>query len=254
MKKGRWLKNSLHLFTKGELSFSDIYNVILARYAAKPTSFRLRGILFSHVDHVFWSAIVDIFINDVYEIRRLNLKAKHTIIDIGAHRGGFTAYVASTLKATVIAYEPHPENYRYLLKVIDTNHLQNVATYEKAIGGESKKGLLLVSPTSSRHRISDIDTQQSLLETVEILSLDDALRNIETVHLLKMDCEGAEIDVLLNTGEATMSKIKAIATETHFPITDPKMQQLKSRLSHFFSTVKYIDQEQNDLGFIYAWN
>ena len=255
MKKGQWLRNSLHLFARKKLSFGDVYNLVLARYAKKPTSFRFSGVFFSHVDHAFWSAIADIFVNDVYETRYLDIQANHTIIDIGAHRGGFVAYIASTSNASVIAYEPHPENYHFLIELINENQFKNITTHKKAIGRETKKGQLLISSASSRHKISNnTDAQEANYETIEILSLDDALHDIDAVYLLKMDCEGAESEILLQASENTITKIKSLAIETHLPITVPEMQQLQAKLTLHFSNIKFIDQEQDNLGFLFAWN
>jgi FkbM family methyltransferase len=197
--------------------------------------------------------IADIFVNQVYRFKDININPKSIVIDIGAHRGAFTAY-AALHSTTVISYEPHPENYKHILELIEINSLKNVIVHNVAIGARAGKGYLFNSPMSSRHHLVDnssIDERDNSLE-INILSLDECLQPFELIDFLKMDCEGAEVDILLNASDKTISKVRCIAAEIHDPITSSKIQELYLRLTCIFKDISLVDQNKDNLGYLYA--
>ena len=119
-------------------------------------------------------------------------------IDVGAHCGGFSIPFESSF-ATIIAIEPLPSNYHALEGNIALNRLQrkvrafNVAAAEARaqarffVDGDEKSSLV---PTERATRIID----------VELRSIDDLLHEAgevaADVRLIKIDVEGAELQVL----------------------------------------------------------
>jgi FkbM family methyltransferase len=257
MSKGIWLKNLFRLYVKRELPLEEALSFGLARFRRKPVSIGIQGIRFENVDHILWSAIADVFVNKVYSPPGMEIQSGNTIVDIGAHRGAFTGYAARQIQSSVLAFEPHPSNFRSLQEFVEINRLLNVEIQPFAIGARTGRAFLYPSAMSSRHTIRGYDpvTGEKLTTKIDVnmLSLDDCLAKLNRVDLLKIDCEGAEVEILLNAQNHTLAKINRIVAEIHHPGSSPKIESLKNHLSNHFSRVTVVSQKTSQLGYIYAW-
>ena len=103
MKKGEWAFNLAGRILQGDLSLAEGLSFGLARIKAKPISVSLKGIKFAQVDHVLWSILADVFVNHVYLPSNFYIRPTDIVIDIGAHRGGFTSFAAQRTSNTVFA-------------------------------------------------------------------------------------------------------------------------------------------------------
>lgn len=140
------------------------------------------------------------------------------IIDIGAHIGSFCIPVAKKFMCSQIyAFEPEPENYELLLKNVKLNGVNNVKPSSLAIAGSAGVVSLFVDPHNSTGHSLTRKTARALevhTTTLERILLDN---HIEQCGLLKIDCEGAEYDILLNANSQTLLRVNNIAMEYHVP-------------------------------------
>lgn len=257
MGKGVWARNLLSLLLKGELSLRDSLSFALARIQPKPLSFEIQGVKYVDVDHILWSTIADVFVNRVYSPVGMKILSDDIVVDIGAHRGGFTGFAARQTANSVFAYEPNEENFSHLEKMVANNNFTNVIARNVAVGGHTGKARLRLSSVSSRHRLETAsgvagDHLNEKNAEVTILSLDDCLADLNAVDLLKLDCEGAEYEILLQAKDETLSKIQKIAAEVHDPPNSLKVNELCRRIKSHFSFIEVKDQEQLGLGYLYA--
>jgi FkbM family methyltransferase len=160
----------------------------------------------------------------------VSLKKGDFVIDIGANIGCFTVLAASLVgdDGQVIAIEPDPETYQQLLSNIQINNLHNVTALNIAVTSENTPITLNVSPNSLYTSIyTEIDDKYLTGKTITVdgrtlTSLIDQLQ-IKEIQLLKMDCEGAEYNILASLDENISCKIKQISMEVHkIPEHDPK--------------------------------
>ncbi len=147
-------------------------------------------------------------------------KNLRVLVDIGAHIGG-TSILAASMGAVVHAYEPDPENYHYLARNVRLNDVK-VQTFKKAVSG--KKGMATLERndintggygfyakgTSLKEGVHEDEVE------VDTVTLHDVLIDLGEVDVLKMDCEGAEYDILLECDPKLFKKIKQISMELHF--------------------------------------
>lgn len=139
------------------------------------------------------------------------------VVDIGAHIGG-TAVLCAKLGAKVYAVEPDPENFELLLENISLNGVEdNVLFQNVAVGGKSGTRSLRKNESNSGGFgfFTAIDKPTSEVE-VQTVTLAEVLEDLEYVDLLKMDCEGAEYEILFEADESLFDKIGQISMEMHF--------------------------------------
>lgn len=139
-----------------------------------------------------------------------------TVIDIGANIGIFSLYAARA-GATVIAYEPMPENYRRLTDNVGRNSLGGpIKSMHQGVAGCTEKRILHVSGTGTGHSLV-IDADASSGVEIDCVSLADVLTSNRIVRcdLLKMDCEGAELEILESASHEVLAAIERIRMEWH---------------------------------------
>ena len=152
-----------------------------------------------------------------YQYASETLLEDWTVLDIGAALGDFTVWSAKQLhKGKVIAVEPFPPSVDLLIKNLQLNDVKNVEVYKGAIAGFSG----LVSLDLSKAEAVKIFTTQSDSPAqfkVNAITLTELFSKyqINKCDYLKMDCEGAEYEILFSTDENTFSKIDRICMEVH---------------------------------------
>ena len=139
------------------------------------------------------------------------------VIDVGAHIGSFTV-AAAARGARVLALEPVPANYALLMENIQLNGLQarvkafNMAVWSSA--GERKMPVADDSTGGSGFYYFKETVPEILVRCVRLGELMDA-EGLTTCDLLKLDCEGAEFEILSMLNLAAWQRIKAIVAEYH---------------------------------------
>lgn len=144
-----------------------------------------------------------------------NLRGGDVVWDIGAHAGLFTLIASDRVdtKGHVYAFEPFPDNVRKLRKHIQLNHVTNCTVVEAAVCDSS--GSKRFDPTvhNSAGHLSD-----SGGISVRTLSLDDFLfsqTGVRPPSVIKIDAEGAEVEVLAGARETMARFSPKILLSTH---------------------------------------
>ncbi len=138
------------------------------------------------------------------------------VIDIGANIGAFSLLAARAGARKVYAFEPNPEVYACLEKNVRENGLDDVVIpCRKAVAGRSGERVLIPVESSPANKTQQ--KEDGRCEPVETISVDDVMRqhDMECVDLLKMDCEGAEYDIIPSLTDSSCAKIKSIRMEYH---------------------------------------
>ncbi len=89
--------------------------------------------------------------------------------------------------------------------------MKNVEAYNEAIGGQTGVLKLASSAGEPLQFQSGSNLSSDQAETVPAVSLADVFARcqIERCDLLKLDCEGAEYDILFNAPDGILQRIKA---------------------------------------------
>lgn len=177
-----------------------------------------------------------------------------TIIDIGAGLGDFTAYAARhSPHGKVLAFEPFPESFALLEQNLQLNDARNVEARPYAVAGAPGKLRLDIG---SEHAVQHTTTAQGAHAIeVQAITLDSILADQAVTHcdLLKMDVEGAEYGILLNTSADTLRRIRRIALEYHDHTPAGTHDRLRDFLrAQGFQVTIQSNPVHNRLGYLYA--
>jgi len=183
---------------------------------------------------------IEIFINKVYE-RFYELKKGDTVIDVGANVGMFTIKASLSVgeKGKVIAIEPVEENFRVLRRNIEYHRCDNVILLNKACGNRKGKSIMLISLLSGTHQLKSVGKDPEFFKKeveVDTDTLDNICKEIgiSRIDFLKIDVEGAEMDVLKGA-EESLNFTRNIAMELHY---DGEGEEVKKFLEERGFTVK----------------
>jgi len=148
-----------------------------------------------------------------------NIDKFQTILDIGANMGSFMLYAAwSNSGAKIYCYEPVPQNFALLTKNIEINSLMNrVIACQYAVADKCGPMdiLLSASPLHSFYKVSSSSGNEH--EKVDCTTLREIIKHhkLEKIDLLKMNCEGAEYEILANCSPDEFERIFNIRLEYH---------------------------------------
>lgn len=140
------------------------------------------------------------------------LKSGETVYDIGANVGVYTLIAAARAgtDGRVHAFEPLPENIRYLRRHLDLNAVKNVTVHECAVS--DRTGTACFSVHGSRMQGALVPEGQLEVETI---TLDECGRKFSQPSALKIDVEGAEMLVLRGGAETIARARPVILLATH---------------------------------------
>ncbi|MCB0209167.1 MAG: FkbM family methyltransferase [Anaerolineae bacterium] len=130
------------------------------------------------------------------------LRPGQVFYDIGANVGFFTAIAAKRVGPTgfVYAFEPVPENAQSIRHNINLNGFSQVTVFEQAVSDKSGVGALFVTHYAGGSTLSTVGKPSDTREVINVslISIDDLVtrRTLLPPSLVKIDVEGAELDVL----------------------------------------------------------
>ena len=204
-------------------------------------------------------------INEVYIVNEYNKllpyitkkpKTAPVIIDIGAQMGVFSIFSSIISKkygkeSKVYAFEPFKDNFKMLQKNIELNKLDNIQSFELGVAGKSGKRQLVVSKENTGgHSLYENHGEKIEIKTITLKQVFED-NKIKECDFLKLDCEGAEYEILFSTPQEILKKIKSITAEYHE--VDDKMNI--NRLREFLekSGFEVIVEKNVGTGMLYAW-
>lgn len=141
------------------------------------------------------------------------------ILDIGAHIGSFSIKLSKLRPDLHIhAFEPSVMNYKQLKKNIKINNCKNIITYNCAISDYDGHGTFDVSSDYDGFCLNDeINLKQIDKETVKVCRLSTVMSQvgIGSCSLIKMDVEGSEEKILMDSGDILKNRCNRIIFEYH---------------------------------------
>jgi FkbM family methyltransferase len=140
------------------------------------------------------------------------LKEDSVCIDAGANIGILSMYMSLTTKNSIYAFEPADTAFECLVR----NKPQGTKVFKAALG--KKIGLeKFVIPSQDDTMCTSIHNKTGIENFAPVLSLDHLFETglFEKIDFLKIDCEGAEKEILEGLSDTNLGKVRKIALEFH---------------------------------------
>jgi FkbM family methyltransferase len=227
---------------------------------SKPAVLRLRdGARFKVRTAMDVWIIIETYLGRDYEQHGFDIQSDWCVIDIGAGLGEFTIAAAKKCgEGIVYAYEPFPESFELLGQNLTLNRVRNVIAHPHAVGSSTEvmhlntaSGVPVLYSTAIDHAQAGED--DVLVETTTLDKIFETC-SIEACDLLKMDCEGAEYDILFHTSVDTLHKIKRICLEYHDGVTEHSHLDLIDFLENQgFTVITNQNPVHKHTGLLFAW-
>lgn len=178
------------------------------------------------------------------------LNSNSIVVDLGSHLGEFSRETSNLFGCKCYAVEALPSLYS---KIIETPLIKKF-NYAISLTNEFVKFGVTDNP---EYNHIDKWSVSNVIETITVegISLETFIQqqHIEAIDLLKVDIEGAEIDLFQSMDDDTISKIKQLTVEFHdfaFPISK-EVEAIKIRLKSLgFTCIVFSRQNNGDVLFI----
>ncbi len=229
---------------------------------SKPGSTRIRarktGLMFTVRGAADVWSVKEAVLDRFYQRYGFDFEPAWTVLDIGAGLGEFTLLAArADQRNRVYAFEPHAGSFALLQENVTRNGLVNIVAVNDALSSRTGPLMLDVSNSEPVHQQSRRDEGSGgpQRHVVKSVSLGDLLNTYEldVVDLVKLDCEGAEYDILLNAPAWVLDRIHRIVLEYHDEFTPHVHGDLVRFLEHAgFSVETFPNPVHPDLGYLRA--
>jgi len=150
-----------------------------------------------------------------------HVKPGHICYDIGGYRGYISGVMALAGALKVFAFEPLPANQKAIRRVCELNPQLLINIIAVALGSTDGPGLLKVMSDPSMGKLANSSFQPEAMALGEIpvavRQIDSLLQNCEILppNVVKIDVEGAELDVLSGAVETLRMSRPTIFLEAH---------------------------------------
>ena len=197
-------------------------------------------------------ALTHVWVIQEYSNSDFDIHDNDIVIDVGAHIGLFALFASQSCKrGKIFCFEPIKENYELLVENINSNKIKNIIPFNFAVSNTSDSVKIFLNDDYSGHSMF-LETNNFI--TVKSKSLHDIFseNNIQECNFLKLDCEGAEYEIINSLSSEFLNKIKKSAIEYHLADTHPELlQQLIKKLRKLSFTVNTRSLFP-DIGFLFA--
>lgn len=187
---------------------------------------RIGDVRFRRSYPAFETVLAEIFYHEVYNFSFLH--GNWVVIDVGANAGAASLWMASRLNVRrVYAFEPVGPTYALLIENIELNPSlkDKIEAYRNGLGGTTQTLRVPfhrdhITSVSSRGTFDACFKPESL-ETIDIVCASSALEPIflscgQDRVFLKLDCEGAEYEILPCLATAgLLRRVEALIVEWH---------------------------------------
>lgn len=233
-------------------TLKDIRKVITKKYSNESYlySCKLGGIDFKFYDFIF-SGVTEYMPNEIddYNFDSIDFKDGDVVIDIGGNIGTVSIYLAKKYPfLKIYAFEPVKQNYENFLKNIELNNINKdiIKVFNLAIT-KDRRDVILTSPfyNSGASNIYDNYSNGIVLNndiSIKSITFDDIFsnNNISKCKLLKIDCEGAEYEILYSANVENLKNCEYMRAEFH-----GKKSKQKDLYNHCNKFIKNIDVMYN---------
>jgi len=165
------------------------------------------------------TTLFEVFVDEDYRFGE-NTTEKINIIDIGANVGYFSLYITKKFpNARIFSFEPFPDTFKRLNEHLTMNNAKNVTPYNLAVSDFEGTSKFYSFEWTGCNTMIDGEFDESLSKVTEVNCVKfDKLRELTGAaefDYAKIDCEGSEYPMLLNSTDEAIRSIRRYIIEVH---------------------------------------
>ena len=210
----RW-RNRLRYVLAAPFVYRNWWDVFRAKNRSKPTVLVLRnGIKYLIRRHTTDLAIINeaSILNPYLAPGYLTVPPNGTVVDVGANIGDFTMQASRLCPdGLVYAIEPMAANCDSMRQQVELNQAGNVRIVQLALGAEEGELELHEAGVQSSAYFGEGKIERVRMTTLSSFMCE---HDIAFIDLLKLDCEGAEWDIL-PAAEDILARVRQLCLEYH---------------------------------------
>jgi FkbM family methyltransferase len=194
--------------------------------------------------------VYEIFAEDCYRFEWTLgplLRRPIEVLDIGGHVGTFTVRLTQLHpQAQVNTFEPSATTAEYLQRNVTQNGVgDRVTVHQRAVSSVS--GVAVFDDNGAGSGLNGLRSaghSTGVATEVETVGFDDAVANVGApVDVVKIDCEGGEYDLVLNSKPESWATVQRVVIEWH-PVDGHSWPELRD----FFAGVGLEVQDEDAVG------
>jgi FkbM family methyltransferase len=153
-------------------------------------------------DYVHCMMFYNRYSREILQVFRRYARPGDTVIDVGAHIGYFTLFLAELVgpQGHVYSFEPDPRARNFLARSVNGSDIDwiDVSPLALATGSGSVKFFLAkgLGSSSAVKAVQQIDAEETAIQTVSLDELVDQGSVAGPIRLVKIDVEGYELDAI----------------------------------------------------------
>jgi|LauGreSuBDMM15SN_2_FD.fasta_scaffold32005_1 FkbM family methyltransferase len=159
-----------------------------------------------------------------YNINKIEILDSDHVIDVGANNGDLLLYLP---QCRYYGFEPSLSEY----KLLGLNSPRNAVINNKAVGNFTGPVKFYISSAKADSSVFEPLEFESVVQ-IDQIKLDDFITN--PIKLLKVEAEGAELEVLEGARES-LSKIEYIAVDASFEKGKQKLSPAVDIINYLYS-------------------
>lgn len=210
----------------------------------------------SPYDHPLFRMTNEIVYNKLYTPEGFEIGPNDVVVDIGANIGIFSVYASTKTSGQIHSFEPFPENFDYLKRNISHNSDGNIKPHNFAVSDKIGTQKLFISESSGGHLLFDHNIHGVIQNSIEIhtTTLESLMdeNSLSQIDFMKIDCEGAEGQIIQSTSMEYLSRINRIAMEFHDNVSVIKHDEICSILTKAGFTCRLNWNGKSAFGYLFA--
>ena len=248
--KLRLLLNSRKIFKNWYIYPNVYYKFTKNKFVVFETKTNLKMKI--RVNSTDLMALTNVWMIKEYNIENFNITENDKIIDVGAHIGLFSLLASQFCKSgKIFSFEPTRENFDLLVANLELNQIKNVFPFNLAVSKNPTKVDLFLHDDQSAHSVVSKSTKTIRVQSTSLQSIFDK-NNIESCKLLKLDCEGAEYEIIDSLPSEYFQRIENMVIEYHLADSRPELvKNLINKIQNMGFKIE-TKPHYNDMGFLIA--
>ncbi|NVO31176.1 FkbM family methyltransferase [Hymenobacter lapidiphilus] len=178
----------------------------------------------------------ELFLTEPYAFAAPTAPVAPRILDAGANIGMAVLYFKRQFPAAhIVAFEPNPEAFRLLARNVAANQLHDVVLHHAALAATAGE-LPFYYGSDGASLTGSLHPHASGIRTVQVPArrLSEVLADTAAFDLLKLDVEGAEVDILAELAQTGhLGHFRQYLIEYHYPVGTPESTRLTTTLQAF---------------------